>query len=215
MPSSRPQDVKYGPHLIVRDKHMKPFKSLAETNPYLRDPVERKKRIAKSVRTSCAVEGITTGETALMDTYENFDDYCGYIATIKKYGIGFGIKLDKSLTFNELLAAADQCRAQVPHLNELRHFSISLYEPDLTREDDQSDLNAQSDAVPYDNYKIKFVARSHNKQFALEALEVSVTNFLQRVGATDVQLPDDLASLQYGEAESPRFLELHKVIMEL
>jgi len=34
------------------------IKPLTETNPYLRDPVERKKLIARSVRTSCGVEGI-------------------------------------------------------------------------------------------------------------------------------------------------------------
>lgn len=37
---------------------MNTFKPLIETNPYLRDPVERQKRIARSVRTSSAVEGI-------------------------------------------------------------------------------------------------------------------------------------------------------------
>jgi hypothetical protein len=33
-------------------------KSLAETNPYLQDPTQRRKLIARSVRTSCGVEGI-------------------------------------------------------------------------------------------------------------------------------------------------------------
>jgi hypothetical protein len=37
---------------------MKVIKLLAETNPHLRDPVERKRLIAKSVRSSCGVEGI-------------------------------------------------------------------------------------------------------------------------------------------------------------
>jgi hypothetical protein len=34
------------------------MKSLAETNPYLQDPVKRQSLIARSVRTSCGVEGI-------------------------------------------------------------------------------------------------------------------------------------------------------------
>jgi len=33
-------------------------KSLIETNPYLKDPDMRRKYIERSVRTSCAVEGI-------------------------------------------------------------------------------------------------------------------------------------------------------------
>jgi hypothetical protein len=33
-------------------------KPLIETNPYLKDPAMRKKLIARSVRTSCGVEGI-------------------------------------------------------------------------------------------------------------------------------------------------------------
>ena len=33
-------------------------KSLIETNPYLKDPAERKLRIARSVRTSSGVEGV-------------------------------------------------------------------------------------------------------------------------------------------------------------
>lgn len=33
-------------------------KSLAETNPYLKDPEMRKKLVRRSVRTSCGVEGI-------------------------------------------------------------------------------------------------------------------------------------------------------------
>lgn len=37
---------------------MKTFKPLIDTNPYLKDPSEREVRIARSVRTSCAVEGI-------------------------------------------------------------------------------------------------------------------------------------------------------------
>ncbi len=37
---------------------MKNVKPLIETNPYLRDPVERKRLIARAVRTSCGVEGI-------------------------------------------------------------------------------------------------------------------------------------------------------------
>ena len=37
---------------------MKTIKPLIETNPYLKDAVERLKRVARSVRTSCAVEGI-------------------------------------------------------------------------------------------------------------------------------------------------------------
>lgn len=37
---------------------MKTVKPLIETNPYLRDPVERERLIARSVRTSCGVEGI-------------------------------------------------------------------------------------------------------------------------------------------------------------
>lgn len=43
---------------------MKTIKPLIETNPYLRDPVERLKRIARSVRTSCAVEGIRENNTS-------------------------------------------------------------------------------------------------------------------------------------------------------
>lgn len=31
---------------------------LSETNPYLKDPVERDRLVTRSVRTSCAVEGI-------------------------------------------------------------------------------------------------------------------------------------------------------------
>jgi hypothetical protein len=40
-------------------------KSLIETNPYLKDPEMRKKLVKRSVRTSCAVEGIAvkTDET--------------------------------------------------------------------------------------------------------------------------------------------------------
>lgn len=34
------------------------IKPLSETNPYLRDPVERERLVTRSVRTSCAVEGI-------------------------------------------------------------------------------------------------------------------------------------------------------------
>jgi hypothetical protein len=37
---------------------MKAIKPLVETNPYLRDPIERQKRIARSVRSSSGVEGI-------------------------------------------------------------------------------------------------------------------------------------------------------------
>lgn len=33
-------------------------KSLIETNPYLKDPEMRRKLVIRSVRTSCAVEGI-------------------------------------------------------------------------------------------------------------------------------------------------------------
>jgi hypothetical protein len=33
-------------------------KSLIETNPYLKDPEMRKQLVKRSVRTSCAVEGI-------------------------------------------------------------------------------------------------------------------------------------------------------------
>lgn len=33
-------------------------KSLIETNPYLKDAAQRKKLVARSVRTSCGVEGI-------------------------------------------------------------------------------------------------------------------------------------------------------------
>lgn len=40
-------------------------KSLIDTNPYLKDPEMRKKLVKRSVRTSCAVEGIAakTDET--------------------------------------------------------------------------------------------------------------------------------------------------------
>ncbi len=34
------------------------IKSLIETNPYLKDTAMRKKLVARSVRTSCGVEGI-------------------------------------------------------------------------------------------------------------------------------------------------------------
>lgn len=37
-------------------------KPLIETNPYLKDPVMRKKLISRSVRTSCGVEGIKPSE---------------------------------------------------------------------------------------------------------------------------------------------------------
>ncbi len=37
-------------------------KTLIETNPYLKDPVMREKLIARSVRTSCGVEGIRPEE---------------------------------------------------------------------------------------------------------------------------------------------------------
>lgn len=33
-------------------------KSLIETNPYLKDAAQRKKLVARSVRSSCGVEGI-------------------------------------------------------------------------------------------------------------------------------------------------------------
>jgi hypothetical protein len=33
-------------------------KSLIETNPYLKDPAQRKMLVERSVRTSCGVEGI-------------------------------------------------------------------------------------------------------------------------------------------------------------
>ena len=33
-------------------------KTLIETNPYLKDPNQREKLVRRSVRTSCAVEGI-------------------------------------------------------------------------------------------------------------------------------------------------------------
>lgn len=38
-------------------------KTLLETNPYLKDPQVRKRLIAKSVKTSCAVEGIDVEDT--------------------------------------------------------------------------------------------------------------------------------------------------------
>ena len=34
------------------------IKPLSETNPYLSDPVERERLVTRSVRSSCAVEGI-------------------------------------------------------------------------------------------------------------------------------------------------------------
>ena len=37
---------------------MKRKKPLSETNPYLKDPVKRKKLIRRSVTSSCGVEGI-------------------------------------------------------------------------------------------------------------------------------------------------------------
>ena len=37
-------------------------KSLINTNPYLKDPKKREKLIARSVRTSCGVEGIKPEE---------------------------------------------------------------------------------------------------------------------------------------------------------
>lgn len=46
---------------------MKP-KSLIETNPYLKDATLRKKLVARSVRTSCAVEGITPKATKTQPT---------------------------------------------------------------------------------------------------------------------------------------------------
>lgn len=39
-------------------------KSLIETNPYLKDAATRKKLIARSVRTSCGVEGIRISSKA-------------------------------------------------------------------------------------------------------------------------------------------------------
>lgn len=38
-------------------------KSLIETNPYLKDATRRKELVARSVRTSCGVEGITPKAT--------------------------------------------------------------------------------------------------------------------------------------------------------
>lgn len=38
------------------------IKPLIETNPYLKDPVQREKLITRSVRTSCGVEGIKAKE---------------------------------------------------------------------------------------------------------------------------------------------------------
>ena len=35
------------------------YKTLIQTNPYLRDPILREELISRSVRTSCGVEGIT------------------------------------------------------------------------------------------------------------------------------------------------------------
>lgn len=44
---------------------MKKRRPLVETNPHLQDPVERKRLIAKSVRSSCGVEGIKANTTGL------------------------------------------------------------------------------------------------------------------------------------------------------
>lgn len=40
-------------------------KPLSETNPHIRDPVERKRLITKSVRSSCGVEGIKANTTGI------------------------------------------------------------------------------------------------------------------------------------------------------
>lgn len=42
-------------------------KPLIETNPYLQDPETRAKVIARSVETSCGVEGIKTKKTVHID----------------------------------------------------------------------------------------------------------------------------------------------------
>lgn len=41
-------------------------KSLIETNPYLKDAAMRRKLIARSVRTSCGVEGIKPKEGKIL-----------------------------------------------------------------------------------------------------------------------------------------------------
>lgn len=42
------------------------IKPLLETNPYLKNPAIRKKLIARSVRTSCGVEGIKSEPSAVI-----------------------------------------------------------------------------------------------------------------------------------------------------
>ena len=51
-------------HVIINIMKVKP---LSETNPYLKDPVIRAKVIARSVETSCGVEGIKTTKAAHID----------------------------------------------------------------------------------------------------------------------------------------------------
>lgn len=59
------QILVYKTSLICYNFSMKQFKPLIETNPYLKDPTERENRIARSVRSSCAVEGISEKKTVI------------------------------------------------------------------------------------------------------------------------------------------------------
>lgn len=52
---------------------MKANKPLIETNLYLRDPIIRAKIIARSVETSCGVEGIKLNLTAAKAIASRFD----------------------------------------------------------------------------------------------------------------------------------------------
>jgi hypothetical protein len=48
--------------------------SLLETNPYLSDPVKRKKMLLKSVLSSSAIEGIKIAEERLKEMIEKDQD---------------------------------------------------------------------------------------------------------------------------------------------
>lgn len=58
-------------------------KPLIETNPYLKNSVTRKKLIARSVRTSCGVEGIKKKE--IMMTKENLSNTAAHLRLIEKF----------------------------------------------------------------------------------------------------------------------------------
>lgn len=58
-------------------------KTLRETNPYLQDEAMRKKLVARSVRTSCGVEGIKLSDKTVKFEITNRKDKRIY----KKYNI--------------------------------------------------------------------------------------------------------------------------------